>query len=79
MAMGLSTLRASLAVPPGRFLILISVSGSGNSKAMVLLEGLYELKTSNDLIGIKIRSFPACRIEPQAPTLRRALLHSENV
>jgi hypothetical protein len=34
----------------------------------VRLEGLGQLKKSNDLIGNRTRDFPACRIVPQPTT-----------
>jgi hypothetical protein len=42
----------------------------------VRLEGLGQLKKSNDLVGNRTRSLLTCRIVPQAATLQRApLLH----
>jgi hypothetical protein len=38
----------------------------------VRLEGLGKLKKSNDLIVIRTRDLPACRIVPQPTTLPRA-------
>jgi hypothetical protein len=38
----------------------------------VLLEGLGQLKKSNDLIGIRTRDLPDCSIAPQPTTLSRA-------
>jgi hypothetical protein len=39
---------------------------------MVRLEGLGQLKKSNDLIRIRSRDLPACSIVPQPTTLPRA-------
>jgi hypothetical protein len=38
----------------------------------VRLEGLGQLKISNDLIGNRTRDLPACSIVPQQTTLQRA-------
>jgi hypothetical protein len=40
--------------------------------AIVRLEGLGQLKKSNDLIGNGNKDLPACNIEPQPITLPRA-------
>jgi hypothetical protein len=37
--------------PPGRFLVLISLRGCIDPRAIVQLEGLGKLKKSSDLIG----------------------------
>jgi hypothetical protein len=46
MAMRLSALRAGRPLPPGRFLVLISVRNSVDLRAIVRLEGLGQLKNS---------------------------------
>jgi hypothetical protein len=46
MAVRLSAIRAGRHLPPGRFLVLISVSGCVDSRAIVRLEGLGKLKKS---------------------------------
>jgi hypothetical protein len=38
------------------------------------LEGLGQLKNSNDIIGTRTRDLPACSIVPERNTLPRALL-----
>jgi hypothetical protein len=72
MAVRLSALRACRHLPPGRFLVLISVRGCVDPMVIVRLEGLDQLKTSNDLIGARTRDLPACSIVPQTTTLPRA-------
>jgi hypothetical protein len=53
--------------PPGRFLILISVGGSVDPRAIVWLEGLGQLKNMH-LTRTRTRDLPACNIVPQ-PTM----------
>jgi hypothetical protein len=62
MAVKLSALRAGRPLLPGRFLVLISVRGWVDLKAIVRLEGLGKLKNSNDLIGIRTHDLPTCSI-----------------
>jgi hypothetical protein len=44
MAVRLSALRSVRPLPPGRFLVLVSVRGRVDAKAIVRLEGLGQLK-----------------------------------
>jgi hypothetical protein len=57
MAVRLSTLRASLSLLPEKFLVLISVSGRGESRAIVRLEGLGKLKNPVTSPGIEPTTF----------------------
>jgi hypothetical protein len=72
MAVRLSVLRAGSPLTPGRFLVLISLRGWVDPRAVVRLEGLGQLKISNDLIGNWNFDLPACSIVPQLTTLPRA-------
>jgi hypothetical protein len=71
MAVRLSALRAGRPLPPGRFLVLISVRGWVDPRAIVRLEGLGQLKTSSDLNGDRSRDRQTCSIVPQPTTLPR--------
>jgi hypothetical protein len=73
MAVRLSALRAGRPLPPGRFLVLISVRGWVDTRDIVRLEGLSQLKKIH-LIGTRTRDLPACCIVPQPTTLPRAPL-----
>jgi hypothetical protein len=70
MAVMLSALRAARPLPPGRFLVLISVRGSvdprGHSAAGSSIEKY------NNLNGNRTRDLPACSLLPQPTTLPRA-------
>jgi hypothetical protein len=62
------SLRAGRPLPIRRFLVLISIRGWIDHRAIVRLEGLGQLKKSNDLIGNLTRYLPACSIVPQPTT-----------
>jgi hypothetical protein len=80
MAIRLPVLNAGRPLPPGRFLVLISVRGWVDPRAIVRLEGIYELKkNSNDLIGNRTSDLPACSIVPQPITLPRTMVSFLNV
>jgi hypothetical protein len=53
MAVRLSALRAGRPLPPGRFLILISVRGLVDPRATVRLEGLGQLNNPMTALGIQ--------------------------
>ena len=57
--------------PQKLYLILISVTGWVDSKAIVQPEGL-SMKNYNDTIGNQTRDLPACRAGRQPTALRRA-------
>jgi hypothetical protein len=59
MAVRFSALRAGRLLPPGRFLVLISVRGWVDPRTMVQLEGLGKLKKIH-LISIRTRDLPFC-------------------
>jgi hypothetical protein len=53
MAVSLSDLRAGRPLPPGRFLVIISVTGRVDSRAIVRLEKLGQLKNAMTSSGIQ--------------------------
>jgi hypothetical protein len=74
MAVRLSALRAARPLPPRKIpLLLISVRGRVDARAIVRLEGLGKLKKSNNVLGNRTCDLPACSIVPQPTTLPRAL------
>jgi hypothetical protein len=57
MAVRLSALRACRPLPPGRFLVLISVRGCVDSRAIVRLAGLGQLKNTMTSSGLEPATF----------------------
>jgi hypothetical protein len=57
MAVRLSALQAVRLLPPGRFLVLISLRGWGESRVLVRLEGLGQLKNPMTSSGIEPATF----------------------
>jgi hypothetical protein len=72
MAVRLSALHADGPLPPGIFLVLISVRGLVNPRTIVRLEGLGKLKKIH-LIRIQSRNLPACSIVLQPTTIQHCL------
>jgi hypothetical protein len=68
---------AGCPLPPGRFLILISVRGWVEPWAIVRLEELGQLKKIH-LTGTRTRDLSACSIVPQPTTLPCAPLHNSS-
>jgi hypothetical protein len=57
MVVRLSALRAGRPLPPGRFLILISIRGGVDPRAIMRLKGLGELKNPITSSGIEPVTF----------------------
>jgi hypothetical protein len=61
----LSALRVSGPLPPGRFLVLISVKSLSIFRDHIAAGRIRSIGKSNDVIGNRTRDLPACRIAPQ--------------
>jgi hypothetical protein len=72
MAVRLSALRAGLPLPPGRFMVLISVRGWVHHKAHIAARRIRWIENCNYLIGNRTSDLPACSIVPPTYTLPRA-------
>jgi hypothetical protein len=57
MAVSLSALSAGRPLPPGRFLVLVSVTGCVDPRTIVRLEGLGQLKNPMTLSKIESETF----------------------
>jgi hypothetical protein len=68
---GFWALRVFRPLPPGRFIVLISVRGWVDLRVIVRLEGLGKLRKVH-LIRIRSHELPACSIVLQPTTLPRA-------
>jgi hypothetical protein len=65
MAMKLSALRAGCNLPPGRFLVLISVKRPRRPQGHSEAGRIRLIEKSNDLIGNRTCDLPACSLVPQ--------------
>jgi hypothetical protein len=62
MAARLSASRAGLSLPPGRFLVLISVKRLSGPQGHSAAGRIRSVKKCNHFIGNRIRDLPACRV-----------------
>jgi hypothetical protein len=71
-----SAIRAGRPLPPGRFLVLVSVRGWVDPRAIVRLEGLYQSKNPMTSPDNRTRDLPTCSIvaSPLKKTERKSSL-----
>jgi hypothetical protein len=69
MAVRLSAPRDDRPLPPGRFLVLISVRGWVDPRAIVAAGRIRSIEKSSDLIGDRTSDLPVCSVVPQPTTL----------
>jgi hypothetical protein len=72
MAVRFSTLRSGRPLPPGRFLVLISVRGWVDPQVHNAAGRIRSIEKSNDLIRNRTRDLPACSRVPRPTALQRA-------
>jgi hypothetical protein len=75
-AVRLSASGAGRPSPLGRYLVLISLSGSVDPHGHSAAGRIWSIEKSNDLIGNLTRGLPACSTVSQPTTLWRQLAHS---
>jgi hypothetical protein len=69
----LAALRAGRCLPPGTFLVLISVKCLSRPQGHIAAGRIMSIEKSNDFIGIRTHDLPSCNIVLQPPTPPRAL------
>jgi hypothetical protein len=72
MAVRLLALRAGRPLPPGRYLVLISVKRLSQPQSHSAAARIWSFKKSSDLIENRTSDLPACSVVPQPTTLARA-------
>jgi hypothetical protein len=72
MAVRLSALRAGRPLLLGIFLVLIPVKRLSRPQGHSAVRRIRSIEKSKDLIGTRIRDFPACSTVPQRATIPRA-------